>query len=334
MLRAMNRNFWIGLAMVLASYGQWLVPKDWAAENHFAAGFPLSFGVALFSFGTIFLCEGVVQKLGGASLMSLARGGGWKFVRFFVVAALVGVIVEIFAQWLGKLWYYAYYPTWFYWPSLVPSFILYWVLIVESYMAAKAVLDRLIRRGGQAEQPVRHSDFESYLFGVFGMVGAGLLMYGLVAALFGYAVHGGYYFNALSAGEYAPALRYILYCCAGLWLLGEAVLYARQATSLVHATLRGYVVPLLAILLASTVLSLVWESQNAVVDYWVYTRWPWPDMKVLDVQVSVLLTWPVHYLPFTMLAAALVPAWAPAFFERPAARPRTTVRTAPEGHDG
>jgi hypothetical protein len=237
-------------------------------------------------------------------------------VRFFLVAAIAGLTLEIFAQWLGKLWYYAYYPTWFYWPALVPSFILYWVMIVETYMAAKALLDKYLQRGGRGEEP--ETDSEPYVFGLLGTVGAGLFLFGLLRALLLYKFEGGgFLFNPYTMSAYAPPLRYSVLCCVGLWLLMEAALYSRQLPSLLRSTLHGYFVPVLALVAASAVTSLVWESQNAVVHYWVYTHWPWPNLSIFGVQLSVLFTWPTHYLVYLALPAALVPAWARVFFRRP-----------------
>lgn len=317
-MKRMNRNFWIGLGLLIASYGAWLVPHDWALAHHFQAGFPLSFGVAFFAFGTIFFCEGVVQRLGGQSLMQLSRGGGvWRALRFFVVAALVGILLEIFAQWLGKLWFYAYYPHWFYWPALVPSFALYWVVITETYMAAKALLDRLIRRGGREKPgPISYHSFEPYLYGWLGVLGAGLFVFGTVRAFFEYVLNGGFIFDPYTESGFAPPLRFILLACFGLWMLFEALQYMRQAPSLLRSLLHGYFVPVLAVIMASAVTSLIWESQNAVVDYWVYTHLPWPDLRLLGVQLSVFLVWPTHYLVYLSLPIVMVPSWGRALFAR------------------
>jgi hypothetical protein len=40
-------------------------------------------------------------------------------------------------------------------------------------------------------------------------------------------------------------------------------------------------------------------------------------LSIFGVQLSVLFTWPTHYLVYLALPAALVPAWARVFFRRP-----------------
>lgn len=317
----MNRKLWIGLAMILATYTELLIPRDWALTHHFLAGFPLSAAVGFFAFGAIFVGEGLCERFGGVSLIGLARGGGARrFVRFFLVAAIVGLTLEIFAQWLGKLWYYAYYPTWFYWPALVPSFVLYWVMITETYMGAKAVLDYFTRRsrlGRLGREQHKYFGFEPYFYTIAGMAGAGLFVFGTLRALFDYFATGGFSFNALTLSNFAPPLSFIIMACFGIWLMSEAVQYARQAPSLLNSLFHGYLVPVAAIIVASAVTSIVWESQNAMVDYWVYAHWPWADLRLFDVQVSVLLTWPIHYLVYLALPVAIIPAWGAVFFRRP-----------------
>ncbi|HSW98479.1 MAG TPA: hypothetical protein VLF71_01435 [Candidatus Saccharimonadales bacterium] len=312
----MNRKLWAGAGLLFLSYINVLVPQEWALANHFAAGFIFTPCIALFVFGVIFLSEGVVQKLGGVSLWSLASGGGWRrYVRFFVVAAVVGCFLEVCAQWLGKLWYYPYYPTWFYWPAFLPSFILYWVMIAESYTAGKALLDRLLHWGGR--QKLRYYWFEPALYYVLGACGAGLLLFGLLRAYLDYGLTGGYFFNALSPSMRVPPLHYIIWASVGLWLLCEGVLYVRQRHSLLHSMLHGYAVPALAMVGVALALALVWESQNARVGYWAYQNWPWPGARLFGVQLSVLADWPMNYVLYLLPAASLVPAWAPVFFARP-----------------
>jgi hypothetical protein len=309
--------------MLVASYGQLLVPTTWAEQHHFLAGFIFSPCVALFALGVIVLSEGIVQKVGGVSLMSLARGSKAKLVRFLVVAAVTGIFIEAYAR-LGNLWYYAYYPTWFYWPALVPSFILYWVMIVESYMAGKALLDRVISFGGRPSKDgaLRYYPWEPGFYILLGTVGAMLFVGGTLGAVLWYFVTGGYTFNPYQLVSSAAPLHYIMMAFAGLWFICESIMYGRQRPSLLHSLLHGYVVPALALLGAAAVLSLVWESQNVPVGYWVYTNWPWPDLTVFGVQLSVVAAWPANYIVYLMVPCVLVGAWGAVFWTRPDRRPQ------------
>jgi hypothetical protein len=315
----MNRNFWIGLYLVVLSYFELLIPKSWVAAHHFAAGGFYAFSLTCFVFGVIFLSEGIVQKVGGNSLISMMVRGSWRHrIRTFAVAAAVGLILEICAQWIGKLWFYPFYPTWFYWPSLIGSFLLYWVFVVESYMAAKALLDRYVRAGGRwhEHKPLRYYAFEPALYSILGVFGASLFMFGIFRAYLNYAIEGGYHFEVLQQSVIAPPFHYIIWAFIGLWLMCEGVLYASQKPSLLYSLLHGYANPALALVAVALLLGLVWESQNAMVDFWTYQNWPWPDARIFNVQWSVIITWPANYIVYLLPAAALIPAWGMKFFAR------------------
>jgi hypothetical protein len=313
----MNRKIWLGLGLLVATYGQLLVSQDWAALHHFQAGFIFATGIAFFTLGIIILSEGIVQRFDGVSLLSLARGGGWELARFLLVAAGVGILLEVFGQWLGKLWYYPYYPTWFYWPSFIPSFILYWVTIAESYMAVKAIFDRLIRRGGRDKKPLDYYQFEHTLYILLGAAGIGMLIFGLINIFFDYQTNGGYTFNVFGPVYYAPPMHHIIVCLLGFWFIGEGVLYTRDLPSLIRSTLHGYFVPLLSIVGAAVPLSLIWESQNAQVGFWIDANWPSINTTIFRVPLSTLAAWPAHYVFFFILPGALVTSWASVFWGRP-----------------
>jgi hypothetical protein len=315
---------------VAFSYFELLIPKTWAAAHHFAAGGFYAFSLVCFIEGVVFLSEGIAQKVGGVSLMRLLTEGGWRHrIRTLATAAAVGLLLEAVAQWLGKLWYYPYYPTWFYWPSLVLSFLLYWVFIVESYLAGKALLDRWLRVGGRwhpHEHALKYYSFEPPLYYLLGMAGVGMFIYSMVRMYFAYEANiigGGYHFDVLHASNFAPPYHLIMWAFIGLWLACEGALYASQKPSLLYSMLHGYITPLLALVGTALLLALVWESQNAMVDFWVYQNWPLPDAKIFNVQWSVILTWPANYVVYLLPAAALIPAWGHKFFARPSAELET-----------
>lgn len=67
--------------------------------------------------------------------------------------------MEGVAQWLGKLWFYPYFNTYKYAVFFILGFGFYWLMIAESYLATKAILDfsrkgeRLVRNYYPFEAP-------------------------------------------------------------------------------------------------------------------------------------------------------------------------------------
>jgi hypothetical protein len=91
----------------------------------------------------------------------------------------------------------------------------------------------------------------------------------------------------------------------GFWFILEAVEYFRKESSLLSDLLRGYVNPLIAIIVASFTLAIVMETQNDINHFWLYTNWPLADFKFLNLYGLMLLAWPLHYIFFLSLFRAL-----------------------------
>lgn len=307
---------WAGLLLLVASYGQLLLPRRLFADPVTFYGYPvvpataLGIATALFTLGVIVVGEGVCQRLRAPSLCRLATRDGRTLMRLALAAAAAGLTMELFAQWLGRLWVYPYWTPWSYWLVVVPGFAFYWVSIAESYLAIKAVLDSRAGRAGSPTGP----RIDRRLYRALGASGAVLLL--VVAGLYArwYAGHGGYAFSATVPMPSAPPYPYVLVAAGGAWLLAEWALHRRGSPSPVSSLLQGYRVPAAAVLGASVLLSLAMESQNAANHYWTYPHLPGPDLPGLGVPVSVFATWPLQYLAFLLLPSLLVPGVAPLFW--------------------
>jgi len=317
-----NLKTWLGLILIACSYGQVLVPRRMFDEPSyvyfgyaFLPGNMLAFSACVFTLGVIVLSEGVCQRFGGVSLWSFASETPQRLLRVALTAGGCGLAVELIGQWLGKLWVYPYWTAWFYLLVVLPGFAFYWVSIVESYLAVKAVLDA-VGKGLSLEG-------RAFLVPdkVVGFIGFGCL--GGAAWLFGqwYAWHG-WEFAVVRPVSQAPPFYYVLLAFLGGWLVAEWVLARRRSASLAVGVLSGYWVPAAAVLVSSAVLSYVMETQNTIHHYWRYVHFPGPDVALTGVRASVFATWPLHYVVFLMLASVLIPALAPLFWQPGGRRPR------------
>ena len=315
----MNKKMFFGLLLLVGSYAQLLFPRRLFSDPaYFLHGYPIVPGTvlgtaaALFNLGIIVFSEGVCQRFGAPSLWRLATRDMRASVRFALAATAAGLVMEFFAQWLGKLWIYPYWTPWLYWVALLPGFAFYWASIVESYLAAKAALDAVAKLQGKSNM----HGFESLLYSVLGAVGAALLL--VVAWLYGrwYVAHGGYVFAATVPQQYAPPFAYVLLAFLGAWFVVEWGLHRRRLPSLVTSLLQGYWVPAVAVAGSSLLLSFIMESQNAVNRYWVYTHLPGRHMTFFGVQLSIFAAWPLQYFGLLLLPSVFVPSLAHLFWRR------------------
>ncbi|NUR28623.1 MAG: hypothetical protein HOV83_22755, partial [Catenulispora sp.] len=149
----MNLRTGLGLLLLAASAGQLLAPRRVFADPERLFGLPvvpvfvLGTGSVLFTVGVILLGEGICQSFDAPSLVRMIVDDPVALLWLLLGGAVAGLVLELTAQWLGRLWFYPYWTPWFYGLIVLPGFAFYWLSIVESYLAAKAVLDAVLRHG-------------------------------------------------------------------------------------------------------------------------------------------------------------------------------------------
>jgi len=257
---------------------------------------------AFFSMTAIILCDQVTLLFAHRSLLQEATCSGRAWRSFLLIGALSGLLLDGVAQWLGKLWIYPYWNEAFYGGAFIVGFCAYWMATAESYLAVKVILGRWWR---VMPPPVSARKNEAALFRVFGVLGVLLTAAGTVLLLGDYGSTGGYVFEIRRPLPVKTHFGYFLMTFAGVWFILEWVQWARRRMSLLRTLLYGHWQPLCALLVASAVTSLFWETVNAAHHFWVYTNWPLPRWQLLTIPVTVLLTWPLQYVVFLSLGFLL-----------------------------
>ncbi|GAA1406366.1 hypothetical protein [Catellatospora coxensis] len=291
----------IGSVLVAASWLQVVVP-GWvfAPPQQGIFGLPvlpvvvLGLSSALFAVGAILAGEGICGAFGGTSLWDLVVRDSLMALRLLACGVAAGLVLEIVAQWSGRLWYYPWWTTWFYLLVLLPGFALYWVFIVESYLAVKAVLDAVLRRR-PAPRPVRPWPVGAVALAVF------------AALSISWYARRGFVFDVTGPSPAAPPFGYTVLAFTGVALLSGA---------LVSAAAGRYWVPFAAILLAAAVVSVLFEVPNAVHWHWAYAHFPGPVLPD-GLPPAVFLSWPMQYVVFLAVPSLFVPRLAAVFWQPP-----------------
>jgi hypothetical protein len=125
---------------IAVSYAPFFAPRR--AANFFGLMVFWSF----FCSTAIILCDQVLALAEGRSLLAVVTGGGPAFLRFVATGAACGLLLDGFAQWLGKLWIYPFWNIWIYASTFLLGFCAYWLLLAETYLAVKAGLRRVWTR--------------------------------------------------------------------------------------------------------------------------------------------------------------------------------------------
>ncbi|MBI2623242.1 MAG: hypothetical protein HYW65_01545 [Candidatus Liptonbacteria bacterium] len=298
----MSVKFAIGIVFLALSYLQLLLPRH---ENYGDAPpylwITLTVLGALFMLGIIFLSEGVTEAVYEKSLLRAIFKNAHTLIAYLALSMVGAIMLDGVSQWLGKLWFYpvlnnATYPIVF-----VFSFALYWLMVIESYLAVKALLD-LWRKGRHTVRT--YFGFEPPLYTSLGALG--IILIPIAAALMtnDYAVQrGGYVFELTKAVDYKVNFSFILLMFFGTWFLFEAIEYFRKETSLLRDIFHHYFTPLIAVVVASLGTALLMETQNlfAGSGAWTYTNWPFQEVTLLGLPAVMFFFWPIHYIFFLSL---------------------------------
>lgn len=295
----MNRNFYKGIIFLLLSYLQFLLPTELVTFRN------LTILNLAFMLGVIYICEGVILKLKNKSLLHEIRKNTKNLIAFVAISTVGGILLDGIAKWLGKLWIYPYYDVHSYLLLFIPGFAIYWLMIVESYLATKAVIDYYHK----GKLIIGHSfSFEKSFYKYLGVVGLVITIISLVFIISDYYKYGGYIFDSrdiLSVTDnFQINFLYIIFLFIGLWFSLEFIEYLRKKTSLLKDIIHHYFSPLSSILIGSFLLAIIMETENVPLGYWIYTNWPLEQIRLFGLPLMIYVAWPLHYILFLSLFRA------------------------------
>lgn len=287
--------------MLLISYLQLLFPK-----GSLDPGVLVLF-IAAFMLGIIFVSEGITWRLKRQSLISEIRRSRQNLISFLAVSTAGGLLFEGIVKWLGKLVIYPYLDMPIYLVIFIPGFALYWLMVLESYLAVKTTVDFL--HNGRKTIGA-YLKFEPLLYKLLGIAGVSLILMSILFVVQDYA---SYSQNTIISIQdlgaqtinYKIAFFHVFILFLGMWLILEFIEYARKKTSLLKDIIHSYFSPLVSILVGSFLVAIFMESQNVLHGYWMYIDIPFEEFEFFGLSPLVLMMgWPVHYIYFLSLFRA------------------------------
>ena len=298
-MKTMNRKFYIGIIFFIASYLQFLLPEELINFRN------LTILNLAFMLGVIYICDGITLKLKNKSILNEIRKNTKNLIAFVAVSTAGGILLDGIAKWLGKLWIYPYWDFYTYLFLFIPGFAIYWLMIVESYLATKAIIDYF----HDGKQIVGKSfGFEKYLYKILGIAGIAFTFISIIFIAKNWLQVGGYIADFRDVSSITENFKinfsYIMLLFFGLWFMFEFIEYSRKKTSLIKDIAHHYFSPLVSILIGSFLLAIIMETQNAPLGYWIYTNWPLQDSHLFGLPIFMYFAWPLHYILFLSLFRA------------------------------
>lgn len=289
----MHIKFYLGISFFLLSFLQFLLPKEWINA------FSLLFCYLLSVLGIVLICESITLRLKNKSLLNELFKAPKNLFAFIGVSTLGALLLDGLLKWLGKFWVYPSFNINFYLAGFIVGFAIYWLTIVESYLAVKAIVDYLHKGKQIVRKPF---SFEAGLYKVLGVLGLAIIIFTSVLIYIDYrnsnlALLDERDLTGITA-NYKTNSLYFFSLFFGLWFLLEFIEYSRKKTSLLKDIIHNYFSPISAILIGSLVLAIVMELENVPVELWIYTNVPLSEIKFIGLPILLFIGWPLHYILF------------------------------------
>jgi hypothetical protein len=257
-----------------------------------------------FYLSLVFLSETVTLHLKNYSFIRVIIKSRLNLLSFVIVSILGAAILEMVAQWIGKLWFYPFFTNQIYFSIFPYATSIYWLVIVESYLAVKIGLDYLYK--GEHRSRDTYSLIEKKLYPKLGYISLILIPPIFLLLISEYDKFGGYFFEIRRVVSININFILILLLFFSAWFILEMVEFFRKRKSLIKSITEGYYNPIIAIYIASFVTALAMESKNYYLEkYWVYANWPFQDVKFIGLPIVMLLAWPLHYIFFLSLMRSI-----------------------------
>ena len=256
--------------------------------------------------GIIFIGEGITLKLKNKSLLNEILKNPKNLFTFISFSTFGGILLEGALKWFGKLWIYPYFNVSLYLAVFITGFAMYWLMVIESYLAIKMIIDYL-HKGKQIIR--RPFVFEARLYKFLGIFGLVITILTLIFIFIDYQNSNLVLFSKRDligiTANYKVNVPYFLLLFTGLWFILEFIEYSRKKTSLLKDIIHSYFSPIGAILIGSFILAVIMETENVPLGYWIYTNVPLAEIKFIGLPILLFIGWPLHYILFLSLFRVL-----------------------------
>ncbi|MBI2593008.1 MAG: hypothetical protein HYW37_02590 [Candidatus Colwellbacteria bacterium] len=283
----------IGLGLIMASFFYWRLPFT---------NFNLLIFNSLFLVGNILFFDFLSYELTGSSLFHSKKRGIKLSSRILFVGIVFGLILEIYAHWLGKLFYFPYWGLGFYLFVLIPGYAFYSLYLIETYLGVKAVIEHFfhkIRRGKERVAGFKKLFMALGLLGALGIGASTALIFlkttfGVNAKEF-ISIINNPFINAAFSGW--NSVIFWSATAISFWFFLEYLEYERHETSMLYETIKGNFAPVAAVFISAWISAILYEVLNLPGGLWRYQNIPFSEITLFGVPLFVyLFLWPSHYL--------------------------------------
>lgn len=287
-----------GILLLLISLSPYIL------SDNYKTGTILTLCFASFCCGISLTCDYIATKISGVSIISLILSNSRSKLIYLGIGLLGGLILEGSVSYISAMWYYPYYstPLYFTITVLLGGFAAYFLSIVTSYYAVKAILDKLTPG---KKTVTKRFKYEPALYGSLFTIGIIGLSITITRILINTSFLRSFSFNISSHKDPYLEFPYLVITFFSLWFVFEFIQFKKGRSSLIKDTLHRYYNPLIAIVISSLILAIYMEVQNIPLRLWIYSNMPLKEIQFCGMPIWVYFGWPLHYIGFLSLYRAL-----------------------------
>jgi hypothetical protein len=286
-----------GLLLLAFSFTPYLL------ETHQRTTVIIMLAYALFCFGVIDIFEFITLKLANISLKQSIYKNKKTLIKFLAVGFFGGILVDGVFQWLAKAWVYPFWNTLLYSLIFALGFAVYFLTLMESYLAFKVLFDKILKGKKFVTKPSR---FDKIILKLLLFLGIPFILLGIYLLLSNYKDIG----YVFSLNEKVPLNELVnfmgvFFTFVGASFVIEYLLHRNKKVTFLQTLTHSYFSPILAVITGSFLLLVLMESQNGITLLWEYDNVIFGDIKVFFIPILGVIAWPFHYIPIIDLYALI-----------------------------
>lgn len=274
----------VGVILVALSFLHWFLP--FTLVN-------ISTAHVLFLTGNIIFFDYISFKFSRYSLLRLIRDS--KILLKWVLCALLFVfLIELYAHWLGKYWYFPLVDVYSYFIVIIPLLVVYTFYLLETYFGIKALVTTFSKRTNQKFKTLFHLTKVRLLLKISTLCFV-ISTFILFSSISSSSIQEFLSVDFAPQNEDMKVFILVFLCALFLSLALECLLYQSGTPSLLSYSASGNLIPLFSILIAAILSALFYEGFNAPAGFWRYSNIPFSGLSLFNVPLLVFLGWPFQY---------------------------------------
>lgn len=278
-------NVIFGILLILLSFTHWFL--TYSLVN-------LTLATFIFMVGNIIFFDSIVNKFTNTSFIKSIIKYPKEIIRSLVCFFVFVFIIEIYAHWLGKYWYFPLMDTTFYFWVEIPLLIIYSLYLLETYQGTKAVLIHIFNLKGSRENIINTISSKVFLICI------ALLAIGTIFLIWQRrqdALIKLLSINTLPTSPYPILNTLILVLMSvSLWIIMEYLLFKIRKKFSILIKINGCWVSLIIIVVSGISTAIFYEIFNAPGGFWRYGNIPFSEYNFLGIPLLVFMGWPFQYL--------------------------------------